>query len=806
MCVVCTGCAATRIVDMTPQPASVGQRVYVDLAGVIGPSSLEPGAALKFDGIPMTLAPNSSGQVGFVVPPRPLGTYAVEVKDQLGLIEILLFFPIFKDRVDTAELQIGPLRRDLGIGHVEITQGLQRDANDIPLVRGKPTVVRVYPVVADTGADIANVTGRLHASRGGLVLPDSPITADGLPVDVTTTYDRADVDRSLQFTLEPDWFDQDTDLWVEVAFTGGTDTDASNNRFPSGTETFPAVYADLGGLDIRYVKVEYSNPNWNGATLPRDRVDDQAACDWLRAIFPMDPLKVSYAPWPSPVFPFVQTTGSDLDSDQLIVQLNALFATEEDPGDRLYAWTPEGSISYNGHADMLANGGQGRVACGNDTDGANPPLTSRYRRTFAHEMGHLRNSYGFGHIDRRLLLDEFGYDTHAVDAFGRQVMRSYPSVDPEPGNSLFDFMRQGETEAHAWITPPHYQLMFNTGFAEPPASLTVSLDPPEIDISGSSGTDAAISGVSHDEANAASAFLVIGGRVTRDGSGELFPFYEIPASTTSRRQAAATPTEGSHTIRFLSATDEVLREIRWRPSFLVTDGARSSLPFTWFVPRLDAVHRVELSVYDRRVSEFLVHPEVPVLADLNLEGVDPVSRVARDEVRVSWSAQSRATLAHQVFYSRDDGVTWTLLRSLLDTPVAQVVTSRLPGCDACRIRVSSSDGYNSAALVSASFVVPNKPPKGGIVSPSGAISRARGGGVLLMGTGHDPEDGQLEDGQLAWFSSRQGELGSGSRLMVRDLSIGTHLITLRATDSEGESVDSAPVRVEILPGGRDPRP
>src|SRR5262245_58576247 len=64
---------------------------------------------------------------------------------------------------------------DVEIGHFEITQGLQNKANSVPLVAGRPTVVRIFPRVVGSGGPVAGVSGRLHAFRDGTELPGSPI-------------------------------------------------------------------------------------------------------------------------------------------------------------------------------------------------------------------------------------------------------------------------------------------------------------------------------------------------------------------------------------------------------------------------------------------------------------------------------------------------------------------------------------------------------------------------------------------------------------------------------------------------------
>src|SRR5271166_6904404 len=179
----------------------------------------------------------------------------------------------------------------------------------------------------------------------------------------------------------------------------------------------------------------------------------------MRAIYPMDPSEIVYASWSPDEVVFDKGDGvGTLDGPALITELNTLFAVSPDLADRLYGWTPENAFPDNGLSDPLWASGQGHVAFGNDTVGATPPVTSRYRRTFAHENGHNTDGTGLQHTNRRLQGDEYGFDTLGVDPFNRTVMRKYPNADSSPDLDLFDFMRGGELEVHAWVTPDHYPM------------------------------------------------------------------------------------------------------------------------------------------------------------------------------------------------------------------------------------------------------------------------------------------------------------------------------------------------------------
>ena len=99
-------------------------------------------------------------------------------------------------------------------------------------------------------------------------------------------------------------------------------------------------------------------------------------------------------------------------------------------------------------------------------------------------------------------------------------------------------------------------------------------------------------------------------------------------------------------------------------------------------------------------------------------------------------------------------------------------------------------------------------PTATITSPANNSSYTAGQRIEFRGTATDDEDGVLPDASLAWSSNRNGAMGTGSSLDYKDLSVGSHTITLTATDSDGlkgnatvaVTINEVPVLPPIPPG------
>ncbi len=167
---------------------------------------------------------------------------------------------------------------------------------------------------------------------------------------------------------------------------------------------------------------------------------------------------------------------------------------------------------------------------------------------------------------------------------------------------------------------------------------------------------------------------------------------------------------------------------------------------------------------------------------------------------LKWSAKDPAGMPLRFLpaYSNDGGQTWRPLGLPTTETSLEVDFDTLPGGNA-RIAVLATNGGRTARAASASFRLPKRPCLAIILSPEDGATVPSGSETWLQGQGYYLEEGAPEFEQLAWESSRDGDLGVGPLVAAR-LSDGTHDISLHAGPARRRGRNT--IRIVVQPKSR----
>ena len=486
---------------------------------------------------------------------------------------------------------------------------------------------------------------------------------------------------------------------------------------------------DGGDLRIAWLPIHYVTGGYTGPADPSARIAKGDA--WLKATWPISHTRVKYYPWPGITWGGNVNVGTG--GIKLLNYLNRLLQLSQTSPrpDHVYAWLPGGVSGSNGLGWY-----PGQTAFGNDTDG-------RWRRTFAHELGHNRN---IGHWDATIRI-------HGFDVAAREVRE----------DTKLDFMVPGRLENEAWIAPELYTYLHG--------KIVMAA---EQDITPAQAV--------------ADEYLLASGLINQDGTVSLDAFY---------RQAQTDPLDNppvgtAYCLELYDAGNTKLSSQCFDVSYDFGDSTMpmTTAPFALTVPFPTAVKKIVLTHDGATVATRTVSNNSPTVS-VSLSGGGAVKTI-------NWTANDLDgdTLSYTLLYSADNKQNWFAVATDLTATSYSLDTSALPGGTSAFVRLLASDGINTGQGDAGPFAVTGKAPTALINSPADGATYPPGQTVMLVGDGFDLEDGSLPDSSLGWLSDRDGVLGTSRTIERNDLSEGTHHITLVAMDSQGnQATDSITLRI-----------
>lgn len=617
---------------------------------------------------------------------------------------------------------------DLGIAGVEVVQVVQELNNSVPLVAGKPTVVRVY---VDSLWGTMNTPVELRGYRDGAPLGSLAGVATASPA---TDWDALRSEPGLTFQLPEQWLNGAVSFTVEVNPQHTIqEMTHDNNEWRK-----ELAFAANSPLTINYLPIKYG-PGGTPARLP----DKQAILQkqgLLEQILPYHGLGMRLLP-PLPV---------DRNMQALPEFLRLVLALLEIRGglDRglprsvvgpLVAAFPDGSIPW-----LLGGGG---VAPG---DASEIPLTAG----LALDLCIPKADWPCGDPYSKAF---WPYPDAAIQEYGYDHIAN--QIVPRSHYDLVSLC------APRWISPYHYGQVFVSDWGQwppPPAQAAPILD---------------------------QTCLLVSGLVHTDGMVAFSPFWQISSAYPPDNYP---PDGFEYCLELRDAADAVLADHCFHAEWLglAPEGEADAALFVAGLPLDPNAARVVLRKGAADLGQVAASAHAPVVTltapngGESLGGSVLVQWTAQD-------ADPGDELTYNLWYSHDNGATWLpVAAGLTGTTSLDLDLSWVAGGASARMRVEASDGFYTAGDDSdGTFSVPDKAPWAAISLPqAGSVVTPP---LTLQGMAYDLEAGELEGLALAWASDLDGHLGTGSTLRDVELSPGEHLLTLTATDSQGLAASDA---------------
>lgn len=213
-------------------------------------------------------------------------------------------------------------------------------------------------------------------------------------------------------------------------------------------------------------------------------------------------------------------------------------------------------------------------------------------------------------------------------------------------------------------------------------------------------------------------------------------------------------------------------------------GGSETRPFFEKIPYHPSTKRIVLKYGETILKTLIVSENKPDVKVTYPNGGGSLS----GKQYITWTATDPDgdTLSYDILYSKDGGNSWSAIAIGIKQQKYLWDTNGTPGSNQALIRVLATDGVNTGQDDSdSSFTVTKKFPQIVISTPTNNAVYILGEPIIFTGHGFDFEDGPLGNNKLTWASNIDGVIGSGSNIVLRTLSSGTHIITLSADDSDG---------------------
>ncbi|MBP7963217.1 MAG: hypothetical protein KA003_14635 [Caldilineaceae bacterium] len=687
----------------------------------------------------------------------------------------------------------GAAKPDFVAESLEITQAIQDLNNSVRLVQDKRTFVRFH-VSSDLSADAVGAV--LKVEQGITVTLLLPLNS-GRPI-LQKNPDRGVLDHAFLFELPSGFTTGTVNLtgYVNPGDMTARESDYTNNEVSTTVvfEAVPTINLVLYRLGYQLDGVEY----W-ASVANRNQL-----ADWLRRAYPVSDLRV----WDRTLWlgdaavnqkgeltnPTCASVNATLVSKKL---WDTNYGATGVPVDAHYYGLMDDGGGFMRGCSLgapfnVGSGPTGVMTWGWDNDGSYGDWYG------AHELAH---TFGRDHAGFCGAADTTAYP-YAKGRISPTLIGADAIYGFDIGNKTLYSPAYKDLMTHCgfqWISDFTYEGLMDTFQSGSVTSVAQELVARRADAP-------------------MDRLLVTGSINPQTKTINLEPFFVIP-----NVGDLAPGLPGPYTIVLKDSQGQTLAHYPFTPRLsvggaarLVEDGAddpidrsETLLVITELVPYVVGTTKVEiLSPDSASITGVTANPGLPQVTITHPVGGETFTGRT---LSVNWTGGDADgdQLFYNVQYSSDNGQSWEMVAQGLSGTDVGIDLTDLAATQTGRMRVWATDGIHTTFQESAAFIIPNRTPIVQIRTDNAAPTVAVSQTITLIGAGYDVDTGPLPGTELFWRSNLDGELGTGRLLRRVNLSVGTHTITLRATDGSGASgVSTVQVTVVAdvanLPAGSSP--